>query len=189
MFRPNQPVPGDNPAVHKCNHNTRVPFNANAIQRTLPVCFSTKQLSGEIPPNKFCSDLSAVIRCMLPVINENCGEKPANLLLKFIGLEFSSFETLYRQLGFDTPLPVSCRSLIKHALANNQRQIQKPFSRATAKFYKFYLNNGAAKSAMQIGWAVLMLLIPLLLMVGRKLSAPLVNYSPPSPPFHCAHLK
>uniref|UniRef100_A0A915PGI7 Chondroitin proteoglycan 4 domain-containing protein n=1 Tax=Meloidogyne floridensis TaxID=298350 RepID=A0A915PGI7_9BILA len=54
-----------------------------------------------------CRDLSSVIRCMLPIINSSCGDRPASLLLNFIGLEFSSFDTLYQQLGFDSPLPIS----------------------------------------------------------------------------------
>lgn len=92
-----------------------------------------------------------------PFFVDSCGEKPANLLLKFIGLEFSSFETLYRQLGFHSPLPVSCRTLIKHAMATDQSQIQKPFSRATAKFYKFYLHNNDRRHSSPFPFLILIL--------------------------------
>jgi hypothetical protein len=107
---------------------------------------------------------------MLPVINDNCGESPANLLLRFIGLEFSSFESLYRQLGFDSPLPISCRSLIKHAMATDQQQIQKPFSRASAKFYKLYPNNNSLVARPSWLFVNLSMLLPWLLLASPFLA-------------------
>ncbi|KAE9554936.1 hypothetical protein FO519_001833 [Halicephalobus sp. NKZ332] len=59
-----------------------------------------------------CLDLSKMIECMEPVIREGCGNAPTNMMLKFITLEFTSFEQLYGQLGFAEPLPSSCRSLL-----------------------------------------------------------------------------
>ncbi|KAL3112254.1 hypothetical protein niasHT_013273 [Heterodera trifolii] len=99
------------------SHMTTVLFTNSIISRE----FHSMQLRF----SSLCRDLSSVVRCMIPIIKDNCGEKPANLLLKFIGLEFSSFELLYRQLGFDAPLPASCMALIKFALANDRAEQQK----------------------------------------------------------------
>ncbi|KAL3113819.1 hypothetical protein niasHT_011598 [Heterodera trifolii] len=99
------------------SHMTTVLFTNSIVSRE----FHSMQLRF----SSLCRDLSSVVRCMVPIIKDNCGEKPANLLLKFIGLEFSSFELLYRQLGFDAPLPASCRALIKFALANDRAEQQK----------------------------------------------------------------
>uniref|UniRef100_A0A914DMT3 Chondroitin proteoglycan 4 domain-containing protein n=1 Tax=Acrobeloides nanus TaxID=290746 RepID=A0A914DMT3_9BILA len=52
-----------------------------------------------------CKDLSIMIKCMEPVIRNGCGDKPTDMMLKFISLEFASFEQLYSQLGFSEPLP------------------------------------------------------------------------------------
>lgn len=58
------------------------------------------------------SDLSTMITCMEPVIRSGCGDPPTNMMLKFITLEFTSFEQLYGQLGFAEPLPSPCRTLL-----------------------------------------------------------------------------
>uniref|UniRef100_A0AC35FIE4 Uncharacterized protein n=1 Tax=Panagrolaimus sp. PS1159 TaxID=55785 RepID=A0AC35FIE4_9BILA len=53
-----------------------------------------------------------MITCMEPVIRNGCGDPPTNMMLKFITLEFTSFEQLYGQLGFAEPLPSPCRNLL-----------------------------------------------------------------------------
>lgn len=67
-----------------------------------------------------------------------------------------SFELLYRQLGFDSPLPTSCRSLIKFALANDNAQQR-------ARTSKFYLNqrNGINRLAFRR---------PTILLIGQSIS-------------------
>ncbi|KAI3415323.1 hypothetical protein GPALN_004936 [Globodera pallida] len=115
------------------SHITTVLFTNSIISRE----FHSMQLRF----SSLCRDLAAVVRCMIPVIKESCGEQPANLLLKFIGLEFSSFELLYRQLGFDAPLPASCRALITFALANDRAQKPKTRVLLTKLRNNFYLDD------------------------------------------------
>uniref|UniRef100_A0A914H5I3 CPG4 domain-containing protein n=1 Tax=Globodera rostochiensis TaxID=31243 RepID=A0A914H5I3_GLORO len=115
------------------SHITTVLFTNSIISRE----FHSMQLRF----SSLCRDLATVVRCMIPVIKESCGEQPANLLLKFIGLEFSSFELLYRQLGFDAPLPASCRALITFALANDRAQKPKTRVLLTKLHNNFYLDD------------------------------------------------
>uniref|UniRef100_A0A915D1C2 Thioredoxin domain-containing protein n=1 Tax=Ditylenchus dipsaci TaxID=166011 RepID=A0A915D1C2_9BILA len=74
-----------------------------------------------------CRDLSQMMKCMEPTIRRGCGDKPTNLMLTFIGLEFSSFEKLNEQLGFEHSLPNSCRSLIHYS---NERRLSNQGSRS-----------------------------------------------------------
>ncbi|KAI1700807.1 hypothetical protein DdX_16497 [Ditylenchus destructor] len=67
-----------------------------------------------------CRDLSVMMKCMEPTIRRGCGDRPTNLMLTFIGLEFASFEKLNEHLGFDHPLPNPCRSLIHYS---NERRL------------------------------------------------------------------
>uniref|UniRef100_A0A7E4VJ02 DUF19 domain-containing protein n=1 Tax=Panagrellus redivivus TaxID=6233 RepID=A0A7E4VJ02_PANRE len=97
-------------AMAKCqnelnqSHITTAQFTESIINRELHAIRSRFRT--------LCIDLSVMIGCMEPVIREGCGDAPTNMMLKFITLEFSSFERLYGQLGFAEPLPSPCRSLL-----------------------------------------------------------------------------
>ncbi|TKR76001.1 hypothetical protein L596_017212 [Steinernema carpocapsae] len=59
-----------------------------------------------------CKDLEGMIKCIEPVTRNGCGDTAAHMMLKFITVGFTSFETLYSQLGITDQLPSSCRNLM-----------------------------------------------------------------------------
>ncbi|CAD5209350.1 unnamed protein product [Bursaphelenchus okinawaensis] len=89
-----------------------------------------------------CKDLTAMINCMEPIVRSGCGDRSTNLMLRFITLEFSSFEQLYSQLALNEPLPHHCRALLSlsngyNTFPENTVYVSRPLNSANSQLLSF----------------------------------------------------